>query len=387
MSKNNLSTRNFYSYTSPFNPSLSCVMKRAFFLLTLVMILPMQSAAQETKRKIVHIDTTLNQKGDAYMERQSQAFLQEIDNTLIKYPPRLPESDQRRLSLRLFDAVMHDNFAAYRSPVQDFYHQRIARILDVIEKTKVEKGAMIWKVYNMGFIVRTKSVTVAFDLVSGANTGSPSFALPSELMQRLIGQCDALFLSHYHHDHAEQATAQQFIDAGKPVVAPPQIWKGLTIHQSITHLKREANTLQTLKLKNGKELKVVIYPGHQMQKIENNVPVVYSPEGISFCHMGDQINEGAFMEDYDWIDHVAENHKVDILMPPCWTNEIYRIVKGINPKLVIPGHENELGHPIDDRVPFWGDARFLDLTYPELKNSSYKTLVMTWGESFHYNGY
>jgi L-ascorbate metabolism protein UlaG (beta-lactamase superfamily) len=359
-------------------------MKYSFSLLPVIVLLHCQSAAQDVKHYVTRIDTTLNQKGDEYMNRQSLDFLQEIDATLVKHPPQLPETDQRRLSLRLVDAVMHDRFAAYRKPVQDFYHQRITRILDAIEKTKVKKGAMVWKVYNMGFIVRTKTVTFAFDLVSGANSGSPAFALPPTLMNRLIDQCDALFLSHYHRDHAELSTAQRFIDAGKPVVAPPQIWKDMPIHESITHLKRESNTLQTLKLKNGQELKVVVYPGHQMAKTENNVPVVISPEGISFSHMGDQINEGAFMQDYDWIDHVAENHRVDVLIPPCWTNEIYRIVKGFNPKLVIPGHENELGHPIDDRVPFWGDAQFLQLTYPELKKSAYKTLVMTWGESFHY---
>ena len=318
------------------------------------------------------------------MNRQSLAFLHEIDSMLTLHPARPSESDQRRLSLRLFDAVMHDRSAAYRKPVQDFYHQRISRVLDELEKTKVKKGAVIWKIYNMGFIVRTKSVTLAFDLVSGANSGSPAFALPQEMMNRLVDQCDVLFLSHYHRDHAEQATTQRFIDARKPVVAPPQIWKNMPIHPSITHLNREAHTIQNLKLKNGRELKVVVYPGHQMGKTENNVPVVFSPEGISFCHMGDQINEGAFMEDYEWIDQVGKNHRVDVLMPPCWTNEIFRIVKGINPKLVIPGHENELGHTVDDRVPFWGDAQFLQLTYPELKRSAYKTMVMTWGESFHY---
>ncbi len=40
--------------------------------------------------------------------------------------------------------------------------------------------------------------------------------------------------------------------------------------------------------------------------------------------------------------------------------------------------------PIDDRVPFWGDSEFLQLTYPELKRSNYRVIVMTWGESIHY---
>jgi hypothetical protein len=100
--------------------------------------------------------------------------------------------------------------------------------------------------------------------------------------------------------------------------------------------------------------------------------------------VGDQINEGAFMQDYAWIDEVARRHHVDVLLPPCWTNEILRIANGFHPELILPGHENELGHPIDDRVPFWGDSEFLQLTYPELKRSAYRVIVMAWGEGLHY---
>ncbi|WAC14866.1 MBL fold metallo-hydrolase [Dyadobacter pollutisoli] len=329
-------------------------------------------------------DPCLDDKGNAYMDRQAQEFLARVNATLKKYPPKPSPQTERQSSLLLLDAVLHDKYAAYRRPVQDFFHERIAKTLLEIENTKVEQGAMIWKLYNMGFIIRTKTVTLAFDLVDGKSALADSFALSQNVLSRLIRQCDVLFVSHYHRDHADEAIAKQFIDNGKPVVAPPQIWAGKPIHQTITHLKRQADTLQELALKNGQKLKIVLYPGHQMQQIENNVPLVYTPEGLSFSHMGDQINEGPFMIDYEWIDHVAKNHKVDVLIPPSWTNEIFRIVKGFKPALVIPGHENELGHPVDDRVPFWGDSEFLQLTYPELKASSFKTLNMTWGETFHY---
>jgi L-ascorbate metabolism protein UlaG (beta-lactamase superfamily) len=244
---------------------------------------------------------------------------------------------------------------------------------------------MIWKLYNMGFIVRTKTATVAFDLVSGDSARSRDFALPKDMMERFVKQCDALFISHRHGDHANEDVARMFLDKGKPVVAPPQVWAGRPIHNSITHLKREAHTEQVLSIQQGsRELKVVVFPGHQMENTENNVSLVIMPEGLSFAHVGDQINEGAFMQDYAWIDEVARRHHVDVLLPPCWTNEILRIANGFHPELILPGHENELGHPIDDRVPFWGDSEFLQLTYPELKRSAYRVIVMAWGEGLHY---
>ncbi len=331
------------------------------------------------------IDPCLDKKGNDYMNRQTTAFITEIKKTITDLPPQYPLPRERYLGLLLIDAVLHDVHAAERPAVQEFYHAQIMKVVDEIETTTVEEGAKIWQLYNHGFIVRTKSITIAFDMVTGESAQSDGFTLSSEVMQRLIDQCDALFISHRHRDHKDIRVAQQFLKQHKPVVAPPQVWGGQQIHDKITHLKREAHTIQKLPLKNkGISIDVVIYPGHQMSSHENNVSLIISPEGISFAQMGDQINEGDFMIDYDWIDKVAEHHEVDILMPPCWTNEIHRIVKGFNPKLVIPGHENELGHTVDDRVPFWDDSEYLELTYPELKASDYPLVLMTWGESFHY---
>lgn len=331
------------------------------------------------------IDPGLDAKSNAYMNRQSEAFLNFVENTLKSNPPDYPVPVDRIAPLYLLDAVLHDPYAANRIPVQQFYHNRLEDALIEIENAKIEKGAKIWKLYNMGFIVKTKSVTLAFDFVRGTTAGDKNFELSEDIMNRFVKQCDVLFISHWHSDHIDLKVAQTFIDQGKPVVANEQLWQNKPIYESITHLKREANTKQTLAIRNKSILlDVVIYPGHQMKKNLNNVPLVFTPEGITVSHMGDQINEGDFMIDYDWIDQVAKNYAVDILLPPGWTNELFRIVKGFDPKLVIPGHENELGHTVDDRVPFWGDSTYLELTNDELYKSQYSVIQMIWGESFHY---
>jgi hypothetical protein len=71
-------------------------------------------------------------------------------------------------------------------------------------------------------------------------------------------------------------------------------------------------------------------------------------------------------------------------MPAAWTTDIMRIVKGFNPKLVLPGHELEIGHTVWDRLPYWGDDEYLGLNYNELKKSAFPVVVLTWGESFHF---
>jgi L-ascorbate metabolism protein UlaG (beta-lactamase superfamily) len=331
------------------------------------------------------IDPALNEIQNQFLNNQAEALLGEAGDVFSNFPPDWPEPASRPGALLLLDGVLHDVYAPYRPPVQEFLKTRLARAVDEIEQTEIVDGARIWKLYNHGFLVRTTSVTIGFDLVSGKSVHVEGFSVEDDVMSRLIDQCDVLFISHYHNDHAEEWIAQSFIDQGKPVVAPPVIWKDKSIHSQITHLERVSHTMQTLLVQAGQqELKVVVYPGHQGENIENNVSVVITPEGLSFSQMGDQSNDN----DFKWIDEVGKHHVVDVLMPNCWTTDIVRVADGFNPSIIITGHENEMGHTIDHREPYW-------LTYQRRKGSErfggskgigYHTplILMTWGESYHY---
>jgi L-ascorbate metabolism protein UlaG (beta-lactamase superfamily) len=329
-------------------------------------------------------DPQLSQKDNDYLDRQAKVFLDTVQSILTLYPPVLHEGRERGMAKLLMDAVFHEKYAAFRKPAQTFFHTEISQLIKELKETKVEKGAKIWKVYNMGFIVRTKSVTLAFDLVGGETSKSPAFGLSAAELQHIVQQCDVLFISHKHADHANKAVTEYFLQMGKPVIAPDEIWKDEPVFSKIIHLDRIPEKAQKLKLSNNFVLDVIIYPGHQLHSADNNVALVKTPEGITVAHLGDQINEGDMLIDYEWIDKIAQNHEVDILIPNAWTTDICRIVKGFNPKLVIPGHELELGHTVWDRLPYWGDDQYLELNYAELKASKYPVVVMVWGESYTY---
>jgi len=329
-------------------------------------------------------DPQLSQKDNDYLDRQAKVFLDTVSAVLSKFPPTImPEARERGTAKLLMDAVFHEHFAVYRKPVQEFFRSRVDQVIKELETTKVDKSVRIWKVYNMGFIARTKSVTIAFDLVSGITSSSPDFAMSPDQIDRLARQCDVLLISHRHPDHADKAVAAKFIELGLPVVSPEQVWKDEPISSKITHLERTAEKIQKLKLKKY-TLDMVVYPGHQMKSIDNNVYLLKTPEGITLGHIGDQINEGDFMVDWEWIDQVSKNHQVDVLMPNAWTTDIFRIAKGFDPRLIIPGHEIEMGHTVWDRLPFWGDDQYLELNYAKLKKSKYPVVVLVWGESYLY---
>lgn len=328
-------------------------------------------------------DPQLSQKDNDFIDRQDKVFLDTVQSILKTNHPAIHDNLRRTTAKMLMDAVFHDRFAAYRKPVQQFFHDRVLEVLHELETTKVERGIRFWKIYDMGFIARTKSVTLAFDLVSGITSGSEEFAMNSDEIARFARQCDALLITHKHQDHADLKIAQAFVDEGLSVLATEETWPKEPVFSKIIHPERSADKLQKLELKKY-SLDLLVFPGHQLRSAINNVYLVKTPEGYTVLHDGDQINEDDMMMDWEWIDQIGKKYQVDVLMTNAWTTDIMRIVRGVLPKLVLPGHEIELGHTVWDRLPFWGDDEYLGLNYHELKKSEFPVFVLVWGESYLY---
>jgi hypothetical protein len=121
------------------------------------------------------------------------------------------------------------------------------------------------------------------------------------------------------------------------------------------------------------EINTTVYPGHQGDYL-NNVAVVYTPEGLCFSHNGDQ-NAGQIEEDTLWLFDIKNQHQIDVLMYNSYMSPTW--IRGFDPDLVISAHENELGHGIHSRHPFWKMHR-------RAESIPYPLLVMSWGEAFHY---
>lgn len=312
---------------------------------------------------------------DGFINQQDKITLDLVQDALTKYQPSLDEPLERKMAMLMLDGVLHEEKAASRPAVQKFLQERIGLALNKLKNTEVKEGAVIWKLYNHGFIIKTPTVTFAFDLVRAHSARTEGFSIEDEVMKNIVTQCDALFISHRHSDHADKSVAQWFLNQNKVVVSPPEVWKGLPIHKKVTHLKREAHTHQDVYINNGEQkLTVINYPGHQGKDIENNVPLVFTPEGMSFAQTGDQSGP---ISDWNWIDDVGNKNGVDVLFPNCWTPDIQRMIRGFKPKLVMTGHENEMGHTIDHRESNW-------LTYTRTKGSISPFILLTWGESYHY---
>jgi L-ascorbate metabolism protein UlaG (beta-lactamase superfamily) len=302
--------------------------------------------------------------------------IQWVNDILDSYGPDVVEHPVRRAALIRLDDILHIDSAPAKTLVQQFYRARIEKAVKEIEATRVTSGMRIWKLYNHGFFVRTPSVSFTFDIVPG--TRMPGFEVDAKVLERLAGQSDALLISHMHNDHASQIVAKLFLDRKKPVVAPEGLWSGQDIAARLIFPKPSATTIHEIPIQNGRQvLKVVVYPGHQGARVTNNVQLLTTPDGFTVVHTGDQSGAEGPGSDFDWIANIGYQHRVDLLMPNCWTTDMQRVARGVDPKLIITGHENEMGHAVKDR-------RGYTQTYNHLFGSHYPFIVMGWGESYYY---
>jgi len=310
---------------------------------------------------------------DEWLHR-SLGWANEILNA---YPPAVPEPPVRRAALIRLDDILHIEKAPEKPLVQQFFRARIRKAIGEIEATRVDEGMRIWKLYNHGFLVRTAAVSLAFDIVPGIRT--EGFSLGRADLERLAAQSDALFITHLHADHANRDVVNLFLAQRKPVIAPEGLWRDdPELSKRLTYPARGAKAVHEVQIQGGKRgLKFVAYPGHQGATVVNNVYLVTTPEGLTVVHTGDQSGSTEPGGDFDWIATIGSNHPVDVLLPNCWTDDIKRVARGVNPRLIITGHENEMGHTVDHREDY-------TQTYNHLFGTLYPFLVMTWGESYHY---
>ena len=313
-----------------------------------------------------------------------------VKKGLESSPPAFPASVARQEALMLLDGPLHLDRANRFQSAHEFLLDRVSRAVEDIEKTRITTGSKIWKLYNHGFVVRTPSVTIGMDLVRGwwAPEGPDGkwqrFGISQELASRLIAQIDVLTLSHVHGDHSEPEMRDLAFGRGIPVVADASIYPEITTNPLLVRPVRAESgragdtakpaQFTTLELGRGVRIEFIAYAGHQGPDAINNVYLVQTAEGLSFMHTGDQACEA----DWIWLDRVARQHRVDVLMVNCWTDNLTRMIRGVKPKLVLTGHENEMGHAPDHREAFWRSYQcFRGLeTQPHC--------VMCWGEGISY---
>ena len=304
---------------------------------------------------------------DGYLNDQTQVLLRHIDATLQQEPPTATPSAARQLALAALDAVTHEPRWDTSAVLHSFLDLRIGRALEKLQ-LPARKGLEVFKLYNDSFIVRTRSTSVGFDI---CGTRGKNIIIGDELLHNILSHCDILFISHKDPDHADRRVVKMALELEIPVYGP----EDCTI-EGVRHVRQEDFATVTLSDRKGRSLKVQPLPGHQ-DDLQNNIYVVTMPEGYSVVQTGDQWRR----DDLPWLTKVSEKlaKRPDLLIIDCWAMEMEQTIRAFNPRRVLAGHENELGHTIDHREALWlTQYKFDTMALPM------PCFVAAWGESLRF---
>lgn len=299
-------------------------------------------------------------------------------SVLRENPPQSGRDEIRRAALLILDAPLSvedtDPAApagfglAWRKTINSIYQPACDEMLDEIRNARVDSGVRIWKVYNMGFIVKTPNHTWGFDVRSG-NTITRKFT-PDQLA-KLVGILDVLFLSHNHADHVGADLVREMVRAGKTVVRPTD--------DTVSELNGDPH-LRNLYGRFGKAVKVDgllvrAFPGYQEIPNQEVPCCVYAvtADGITVTHNGDNQSP----QPYELLEKAQI--KPDVMLVNSWSG-FAPCLKAGKPKLALIGHEHELKHKVSGRDP-WATVfkRISDAALPT------PVCVIDCGESIRYS--
>lgn len=225
-------------------------------------------------------------------------------------------------------------------PVLYYFRYAADQSAQEIRNTPVTEGVVIWKLYNMGYVVKTRDACFAIDLVQ------PGAGDLSDVL-------DFAIVSHAHGDHYDTNFLNAMVAAGKKVYSP--FFAGGTVIDTETEFRQN-------------ELKVRFTMNDQ-----SGVPVIVT-----------EVNCGPSAQEYT-IYHIADSRVLEALNPTRKPDllilhiangiDIFETIKRTQPAVTVFDHVMELGHAV-------GKYRWsYDYTYDQIrdfpKGSGY---VLTWGE-------
>ena len=316
-----------------------------------------------------------NNPADRYQwMNQTHAWVRE---RLAEYKPSTANSEIRNGIFRILDYPLHVNnyaptisdeeLAAFNQSIQTYIRPARTTTLDDIEKTRPTSGLVIWKIYNMGFIIRSPQHTIALDITGNPPTFvlsatnpplnrvySPAFT--DAEFDRLVAQIDVLFVTHLHGDHFSPKLSQKVLDAGKILVLPEEAQQHNPItRESKPYFKPSKNLILLNKTNieptNIGGIKVRNFLGNQGENTPCNIYHI-DLDGIVIIDNGDNY-------DREQERNLSSCPPANLIIASCW-NDMPSFVgnaakapnfKQANP-LLIPAHENELGHGVGHRESY-----------------------------------
>lgn len=238
--------------------------------------------------------------------------------------------------------------AVERQPILYFYEAAFEKIKREMAATAPAPGAVIlWHVYNMGYIVKTRTVCFAIDLHHRRG-------------EELIPLLDFMLVTHDHTDHHTERLLESAARAGKPVVSNFYP-RGVPRPENPNTMKIGTAKIHTaLTDHNSKLLRFV-----QTYEIELTVG---DRKAVIFTG-GDSCNPGQFTMRSPAVDVFIVHPRVGL--------DVAEAQRVVNPRLTLISHLLEMGHRFDQWR--WSyEIGFLEMA--RSRRNGYRCAVPLWGD-------
>ncbi len=279
--------------------------------------------------------------------------LDEIEVVLKSNPPGIGNQALRTAALLDLDQYLaYDPGAPSNPEVVEFYEGMMSDLAAELSQP-VTSGARIWQMYNQGYIVKTPSSTIAFDLINGYS-GSWQ-----KIPDSVLSQIQLMTVSHWYNDHSDSVVQSIIESFGGEILRTDNF---------------PLNTETTFG-----NLSVVASAGTHSAPPGGVAPLNYiytitTPEGLSIMHTGDTQSGG--------LGDLPTNKPVDILLVNGYIDRsdnpgVRNAARKVSSSLAIPGHLNELGHGLSGRVRYEASLEDDGPTPGEIA-------VLAWGERYDF---
>jgi L-ascorbate metabolism protein UlaG (beta-lactamase superfamily) len=283
----------------------------------------------------------------------------EIEAVLRAHPPKYGDDGERRRAILGLDPYLALGSARSYPGLRIFFPKMIDYVYGEID-LETPTGARIWSMYNQGYVVKTPSHLIGFDIIEG------DLPWVKDKLDSLFQKLNVIFISHEHGDHWEVLLMLRYSGFGGTIVIPREI---------------VASFPGIIQMGPGDEMEI---EGLQVKAHDglHSVPVrmyeVTTPEGLTILHTGDNQTSRRIPEGLD----------VDLLLINGWINDSGRTPFGgdmpaaiwkVDPDVTIPGHYQEIGHAVSSRVPFGVGLEVDESTIPG------DLSIQVYGERYDYN--
>lgn len=306
--------------------------------------------------------------------RKMKKLMTMIDDILVSVPRKQHDEPRRAKAVKHLDRLLQLPTSHTNYYIRHYFISRLTKVLQGCRRHfPKRRDAILWQLYNQGYIFQVKGLNIGFDIVTTQNVFNLYWSIPEQLIQSLAEALDMLFVSHRHPDHMDLNLIERMVRLEKLVVAPKEILHLLPRRV----VGMEGNEERQLVSPMNRHIRLNVY-AHRGRHVQDNNRFIshrnYEIEtetGFCLLHTGDH--------DYsEFLKHISD---IDILIfkyghihPAISDSEaVGKLLKTFRTRMFIPSGFNEIGNHLESSS--YEAAREVFAHYPV----PYR--ILTWGES------